>query len=94
MKLDLIHWVDSFGCSPAWQPINDIQKFDPMKIKSVGWVVYEDIDHVVLVPHISPDRQDLGAEAQGCGDMTIPKSAVVYRKTLEEDADEGQTEDA
>lgn len=77
MALHLVEWTDSFGCSTNWTELSDIHP-EPMICKSVGWLAYDGEDCVVVVPHISTGTD------QGCGDMTIPRSAIVRVTKLEE----------
>lgn len=80
MRLVLIEWVDSFGCSSSWRDMDDEYKPNPMTCRSVGWLYRDDKDVKVIVPHIAdvPDQSK-----QGCGDMTIPTAAIVAIKDLE-----------
>jgi len=75
MRLVLVEWLDSYGCSANWQPLGSV-KAEPMVCKSVGWLLHEDERYKVIVPHIS-DGTD-----QGCGDMTIPTAAIVSMRDL------------
>lgn len=73
--LVLVVWVDSFGCASAWEPIKDsFEGPEVLVCRSVGWLIHEDDQCLVVVPHIveASDR----TERQGCGDMTIPACAV------------------
>lgn len=69
MKLVLIEWVDSYGCSAAWASLADC-KPSPMVCRSVGWLLHDGEESKVVVPHIADDA------GQGCGDMTIPTEAI------------------
>lgn len=83
-ELQLIEWVDSFGCSSTWSPTDSIKEdIKPYICTSVGFVVFENDSLVVVVPHIAPEDKELGSKEQGCGDMAIPKSAILKRKTLQ-----------
>lgn len=73
MRLVLIEWVDSFGCSSSWQDLDDDRKPAAMLCRSVGWLFRDGADCKVVVPHIA-DVPD--APKQGCGDMTIPADCV------------------
>ena len=80
MRLVLVEWVDSFGCAPDWRPLDSCAP-DLLVCRSVGWLLHEDERCLVVVPH----RTDGGAvEPQGCGDMTIPRVAVLRVLPLEE----------
>jgi len=81
VKLVLIEWQDAFGCSPSWQDMSDIEKPKPLLIQSVGWLLYDGKDCKVLVPHKTDGG--VGVEPQGCGDMTIPTSAIKCIEELE-----------
>ena len=73
-RLVLVEWADSYGVSSVWQSVEDIEAV-PLVVRSVGWVVFENGELLVVVPHLA-DAREHGGEEQGCGDMTIPKSAV------------------
>lgn len=81
MRLVLIEWVDSFGCSAHWQNIPDSIAPKPMICKSVGWLFFDGADCKVIIPHLNDPDQDT-APQQGCGDMTIPTRSVIRIKTL------------
>lgn len=74
MKLVLIEWRDSYGCSPDWQPLDGVSP-KPLICRSVGWLAHDDKDCKLVVPHLSSEHAS--AKQQGCGDMTIPTSAVI-----------------
>lgn len=71
----LIEWVDSYGCSPRWENIEDV-KPTPLVCRSIGWIVHRDKKSVVIVPHLTCPERD-GFKQQGCGDMTIPAACIV-----------------
>ena len=79
--LVLIEWVDSFGCSPSWQRIDGLEAVKPMRCQSVGWLLYQDEQCLVVVPHLSTDQHE-SIEPQGCGDMTIPRRAILSITSL------------
>ena len=70
----LVTWVDS-ARSMEWTPYAPCLK--PTVCKSVGWVVAETEEVLVLAPHITIED-----EPQRCGDMTIPKCAIKKTQTL------------
>ena len=80
LRLVIIDWMDSFGCSPNWQPL-EVSAPKPMRVRSVGWLLYDGKDCKVIVPHVSDDR-DSAATPQGCGDMTIPSRSITKIRTL------------
>jgi succinate dehydrogenase/fumarate reductase flavoprotein subunit len=74
-RLVLIEWEDSFGCSPSWVVIGGDLAPSVMMCRSVGWLVYDGADCKVIVPHLN-QADHPNASLQGCGDMTIPSSAI------------------
>lgn len=80
MKLVLIEWQDSLGCSANWQKLDGIEPPKPLLCQSVGWLMYDGADCKVVVPHLTKDHAN--APRQGCGDMTIPTKCITKLKTL------------
>ena len=73
MKLVLVEWVDSFGCSSSWQDLSDCSP-EPLICKSVGWLAHDGENCKVVIPHMAEDHGSV--KRQGCGDMTIPTKAL------------------
>lgn len=80
-ELVYLEWLDSYGVSANWESTGAVTPA-VHSCASVGWVVSETNDVIVVVPHISPEREEIGAEESGCGEMTIPKCSVVCRREL------------
>lgn len=80
-ELVLVEWVDSFGCSPNWQRIEGIEDLKPMRCQSVGWLVHQDDNYIVVVPHLSASDQP-HIDQQGCGDMAIPQRSILAIQSL------------
>lgn len=76
MELVYVEWLDSFGVSSSWQPMDDIGDVKPVVCVSVGFLAKETDDCIVIVPHAYVDAE--GGQA-GCGDMCIPKVAIIYK---------------
>jgi hypothetical protein len=74
VRLVLIEWLDSFGCSSSWQSLED-SRAAPLVCRSVGWLLQDTDTCKVVVPHIT-NTADPDVRPQGCGDMTIPTCAV------------------
>jgi hypothetical protein len=74
VKLVLVEWRDSYGCSSDWQPLEGVTP-QPLICRSVGWLAYDGDECKLVVPHISGDHPN--TRKQGCGDMTIPTSAII-----------------
>ena len=81
MKLVLIEWEDSFGCSSSWEDIDTNKEIEPFMCTSVGWLFYDGKRCKTIIPHITEDRK------QGCGDMTIPTSSIKRMVILVEKED-------
>ena len=82
-KLVYVEWEDSFGCSASWCDLENTaapEDIEPQLAKSVGWLCRENASSITIIPHISDESEY--AKAQGCGDMTIPKSAIRKRRVL------------
>jgi len=80
MRLVLIDWLDSYGCSSEWQPVDEV-KATALRCKSVGWLIQDAEDCKVIIPHLS-ESDHSHAKQQGCGDMTIPSQAILSIKDL------------
>ena len=81
MKLVLVEWLDSHS-GRGWQEIKRLSEAsDPLYCRSVGWVVSERNGCLVLVPHISGEK-NRDIVLHGCGDLTIPKKAIVKTTVL------------
>jgi len=78
-KLVYVEWSDSYGCSSTWQRLEG-EPPEVMICRSVGYLVRQTKHLIVIVPHVTPDRD--GEYQMGCGDMTIPIRAVTRIVTL------------
>ena len=72
-RLVLVEWEDSFGCSSSWASVEHVNPCT-LVCRSVGWLIHDAADCKVIVPHLTMPNANV--ERQGCGDMTIPTSAV------------------
>ena len=75
MRLVLVEWHDSFGCSANWEEIGEDCAPKVLTCRSVGWLVYDGEDCKVIVPHLAEATDH--TLRQGCGDMTIPARAIL-----------------
>lgn len=73
MRLVLVEWEDSLGCSPSWAPLDSCSP-SILVCRSVGWLAYDGDDCKTVIPHLTGQLD--GVDPQGCGDMTIPARAV------------------
>lgn len=81
MRLVLIEWADSLGCSSSWTPLAGVDP-KPLICQSVGWLLHDDAEVKVVVPHVS--KASPHADQQGCGDMLIPARSVIRMVDLSE----------
>ena len=82
MRLVLIEWVDSVGCSPTWKDLTEDFPSKPIVCRSVGWLFRQGPGYTVIVPHVvtMPDDEP----DQGCGDMAIPTRSILRMVDLVE----------
>ena len=80
-KLYIIKWIDSYNTTTAWELISEMGKPQSMICISVGWIEKETKNNIVIIPHIS-DINNKKSKGNGCGAMTIPKSAILKRVKL------------
>lgn len=83
MKLVMVKWEDSRQPSSCWEWLHEYQP-DPMPvIVSVGWLVRDETDFIVLAPNMSREEKP-----QVSGMFQIPKRAVVHMAALKEPGDD------
>lgn len=78
-NLEWIRWLDAHGVTTEWTDVADLQKSDVPVLDSVGWVIKEEPEFIVVLPHKSHKYPD---GEFGCGEMLIPVEAVRSRVTL------------
>lgn len=77
MKIEHITWVDSVGArGKPWFRKEDVEQDTVTECASVGFVVLEDDDQVVVAGHYSPSTD------QFSGGIHIPKVAITKRKVI------------
>jgi len=72
--LVLVEWLDS--CSPVrkWQDPDAMKTYTVAQCRSVGWIISESKERIVLASSVAPDE---------VGEVTaIPRSCVVKRRRL------------
>jgi hypothetical protein len=75
MEAVIIDWDDSCALDGGiWHDKEAVEELKSHKCRSIGWVVKENKDCVVLVSSTS--------DHQFSGDICIPKSAIKKRKKL------------
>lgn len=73
-NLVFVEWLDSHY-RPGWTTDEPVS--DPLVCKSVGWLIQQTKDALVLSANVTSEKQQ-----QRCGDMTIPRRCVKRVKTL------------
>lgn len=76
MTPELIEWVDAFGAPAGWEFEDEL---DPAvtRVSSVGYVIRETDEFVMLAPHVSSPGE--GRRRQLAGHIAIPKRQIVAR---------------
>lgn len=69
-------WIDSRGVSESWSLLGDLFSQGVCEIRSVGYLAVDIDEYVVVLPHYGEGPE------QGCGEMTIPRSAIREITTL------------
>ncbi len=77
-----IKWADSFGVGSHWEVIPEELPTEPHYCYSTGWLVSDGEHAKIIIPHISPEDEEIGARLTGCGDMSIPACAVIEMTIL------------
>ena len=79
----LVEWMDSAQPISAWMFLENKPSLETIQCVSVGWVVGETDEVLMLAPNLGDIES--GGSAQGSGFIRIPKSAVIRRVVLIED---------
>lgn len=82
MSPELIEWLDSAQPISSWKHLDDLPDLEVIECVSVGWVVKESDQIVMLAPNLGDYKS--GGGAQGSGFIRIPKAAITRRVLLEE----------
>lgn len=82
-ELVLIEWWDTHS-GRGWNPLDEIEETcKPLLVKSVGWVICEENNCVLLVPHLAGEQND-GIKVLGHGDLVIPIRSIEKTTVLKE----------
>lgn len=76
MKLRYVKWVDSHGPGNGWLALSDIWA-EQLVVRSVGFVLHDTPELLVLVPHLCLPAEDAFVARQGRGALTIPKASIL-----------------
>jgi hypothetical protein len=72
-KFAAIEWIDAIQPTLQWEHVKDVTPPKNMLCHSVGWIVAESDEGIVVAAHIGDLESD---DMQCIGHMTIPKSAI------------------
>lgn len=79
----LIEWIDSYSDeSMGWKFRSDNKKPKLLYCVSVGYILKETEDSIQVTPHISDTKNKNKDHQCVCGEMTIPKVAIIKRVKL------------
>ena len=76
MRLVMIEWLDSMGVGGEWQCPDCLKDPEPVVCRSVGWIVRETEDYIVVASHHHAGDCNEEASEQVCGTMAITKATV------------------
>lgn len=79
-RLVLVEWEDASGGMGDWVSLDDLPVDVPYLCASVGWLVAESKDRIIIVANIATENER--HERQGCHAMTIPRSMIRRIVTL------------
>ena len=83
MNIELVNWIDSYGCSTNWTSPDDIH-CAVHHCFSVGYILKESEETIIIAPHYSPLNKSIGTNEHVCGDMSIPKVSIISREIIKE----------
>jgi hypothetical protein len=70
MKMVRVDWLDAMSDDNTWQELDELAKQTLKPVTSVGWILTENKDNIILVSSFDEDAQ------MGGGGCTIPKTCV------------------
>lgn len=83
-RLILVEWLDSRQPVPGWSRLDELESAEPCFCVSVGFLVRETKNELVLAPNVADlDDEEL---IQGSGIITIPRCSVRKVADLERPA--------
>tara|TARA_R110000737_G_scaffold321683_1_gene333733 strand:+ start:39 stop:356 length:318 start_codon:yes stop_codon:yes gene_type:complete len=81
-KMVLVEWEDSASPLSRWCHLDDLPTLEVIKCVSVGFIVAESDQVLMLAPNIGDSGTD-NAQASGC--IRIPKSGITMQRGLRSD---------
>jgi hypothetical protein len=77
-KIEIVEWIDSFGCTSTWSEIKPISTI--LICQTVGFVISENEDVISIANSVAEETDNTVEQANGI--MTIPKACIKHRKTV------------
>ncbi|BCV02068.1 MAG: hypothetical protein CM15mV49_320 [uncultured marine virus] len=77
-KLYEVRWLDAYEKESGWHSLNDALKIRPPEVLSVGYVLAETEEYLILAADIGSDKMDNDV-GQGSSD---PWSVVIEQKEI------------
>jgi len=75
MKLVLIEWVDAHTTG-GWNDLDELEEScEPLHCRSVGWLLCKKNNYVVVVPHMSGEKNG-DIKINGRGHLAIPTKTI------------------
>ena len=79
LHLVKVDWLDAMSDDNTWQELNDLAKQTLKPVTSVGWMLVEDENNIILISSLDEDAQ------MGGGGCTISKKCIkkiIYLKEM------------
>lgn len=83
LRLVLVDWQDSVAQSGEWESLEKAEAPPALVCRSVGWLVAEGDETILIAPHVHDAIDELRTVFSGSGCMIIPQRAVVRIVDLE-----------
>lgn len=68
--MKLVTWLDIVSHDGAWMDISEAKEYKPAPIQTVGWIIKEEEEYIVIVS--SKDGEELVGSVNA-----IPRSAII-----------------
>lgn len=76
-EMVLVHWIDSVSWGDTdWREMEKIKELKPTEIDSVGFLVADEKDWIVLAAHVDSENE------HGGGEICIPRFAIQGMRRL------------
>ena len=78
-NLVIVRWIDIASHDGAWMDYSDAVTMKPIQVETVGWVIKENPEYIVVAASISPDKE----ESVTGSINAIPRGCISFIKDLE-----------